>query len=420
MSERPLDLSFSADGHLYASHMLHPFAARFPPPLARWAIEEHSNCGALVLDPMVGSGTTLVEAALLNRAARGVDIDPLARLIARSKAVPVQGSELRRLAEDATAAIRRDLPDPGWRPNVPGIDKWFRDDVAADLSRTRSFIQSAGVSPAVRDVLWTVFSSLIVARTSVANVRDIVHSRPHYRAWQESPDVPSRFVSKLLRAAKLMDEYNRMLGAPDAPPPDIAVASGDARRLPFAAESIDLIVTSPPYCSAIDYPRAHRLAIAWMPEVVGVTVDDYSELARDYVGTERAPLCEATQEQPLPPSISPQVDAVVHQLSSDRKRAWVVYRYFRDMRAVLSECHRVLRAGSALVLVVCPSNIRKVQVLTHRLLAALAEEATGGRLALERAHERVIHDRRRVMPYIEQAFGPRMRTEYVLVLRKAG
>src|SRR6266542_3675397 len=85
----PANLDFGPSGHLYATHPLHAFAARCPPPLVDWAISMFSSPGQIVLDPMVGSGTTLVEAALLGRRAWGADIDPLARLIAKAKAKPV-------------------------------------------------------------------------------------------------------------------------------------------------------------------------------------------------------------------------------------------------------------------------------------------------------------------------------------------
>ena len=81
-----LDLDFAGQKTAYATHGLHSFAAKFPPQLARWGIETFSRPGEVVLDPMAGSGTTLVEARLLGRSAFGVDIDPLARLIARVKA----------------------------------------------------------------------------------------------------------------------------------------------------------------------------------------------------------------------------------------------------------------------------------------------------------------------------------------------
>jgi hypothetical protein len=85
----PIDLTFTAAGNLYATHAIHAFAARCPPPLVDWAITRYSAPGESVLDPMAGSGTSLLEACLLGRAARGADIDPLARLIAKRASRPI-------------------------------------------------------------------------------------------------------------------------------------------------------------------------------------------------------------------------------------------------------------------------------------------------------------------------------------------
>lgn len=85
----PGDLSFNASGNLYATHALHAFAARCPPPLVDWAIRSFTSPGDTVLDPMMGSGTAVVEACLLGRTGRGAVIDPLARLVGKTKATPV-------------------------------------------------------------------------------------------------------------------------------------------------------------------------------------------------------------------------------------------------------------------------------------------------------------------------------------------
>ena len=69
-------------------------------------------------------------------------------------------------------------------------------------------------------------------------------------------------------------------------------------------------------------------------------------------------------------------------------------------------------------MVVCPSNIRRVRVDTHDVFAALAPVVSDGRLEIEDTYSRTIHDHRRVMPYLEQSFGERMRTEYVVVARR--
>jgi hypothetical protein len=57
-------------------------------------------------------------------------------------------------------------------------------------------------------------------------------------------------------------------------------------------------------------------------------------------------------------------------------------------------------------------------VATHNLFAAMAPAASNGRLVVEDTCERTIHYHRRLMPYLESAFGERVRTEYVLVLRR--
>jgi len=79
------DLSFKGQQTSYASHNTHAFAAKFPPQLPKTFIEELTEAGERVLDPMAGSGTALVEAALAGRVGIGVDIDPLAVRIARAK-----------------------------------------------------------------------------------------------------------------------------------------------------------------------------------------------------------------------------------------------------------------------------------------------------------------------------------------------
>jgi SAM-dependent methyltransferase len=416
----PTDLTFTGAGNLYATHGLHPFAARCPPPLTAWAIRRFSQQGETVLDPMSGSGTALVEASLLGRKARGADIDPIARLIGKVKATPVDLAALGK-ASGEVARLLREVPlDEEWRPDLPDWERWFRFDVARDLSTLRDALLQVDTDPDVTDLMWVCFSSLIIARTSVANARDLVHSRHHFRAWEKDPATLRRFETRVRRARRMMADYVDQLKANGVDVPDVGVVGGDARNLALADEEIDLVFTSPPYCSALDYTRAHLFAVAWMSDILGISVDEYRRLGRSYVGSGRAPLAEATVEQRLPPALGlSSVDRIIEELHDAPKRAWIVYRYFRDMRQMLAECARVVRPGGHVVLVVCPSNIRRVAIPTHRLLAELAENCPPGQsLELVDCHERTIHDHRRVMPYLEASFGPRMRTEYVLVLRR--
>ncbi len=408
----PGALDFAASGHLYATHALHAFAARCPPPLARWAIDAFTDSGDVVLDVMCGSGTTLVEATLTGRYGRGVDIDPLARMVALAKATPTDVGEIDRLA-DEVEGLAASTVDNGWRPNLPRLDYWFRPEVAADLARLRVLIRHLAPDGPLQRLAWTVFSSLIVGRTSVANARDLVHSRHHYREWTEDPLTVNRFIRGLRRASRLMAEFVAAL--PDVTHPASLVGS-DARALTLPDGEVDLVFFSPPYVSALDYPRAHAFGVAWLSDVFDISPENYRSHARRYVGSDRAPLAAATPTQPLPAASGHEsVDVVVDALAETPERAWVVSRYFTDMAAVFAEAARVTRPGGHVVVVVCPSNIRRVPVPTHEIFHTLAPAASEGRLHLEAHYSRTIHDARRVMPYLEAKFGERMREEYVLV-----
>lgn len=85
-----------------AGHGLHEISYRacFKPQLPRFFIERLSVAGDVILDPFMGRGTTLLEAALLNRQVIGCDISPLAKVLCGPRlAPPTQEEVLKRLQE---------------------------------------------------------------------------------------------------------------------------------------------------------------------------------------------------------------------------------------------------------------------------------------------------------------------------------
>jgi len=92
----------------YATHGYHRYPAKFIPQLAARLIEDYSRPGDTVLDPFMGSGTALVEAKRLGRPSIGVDINPVAHLIATAK---VRALEPHLLGE-ANACVWERLASP--------------------------------------------------------------------------------------------------------------------------------------------------------------------------------------------------------------------------------------------------------------------------------------------------------------------
>ena len=102
----------------------------------------------------------------------------------------------------------------------------------------------------IRKFLWVGFSSIILAKTSVASARDIIHSRHHYYEHGEVPDVLQRFTGRVKTMRRQMQEFLRDCAR--ANPTKVTVRSGDTRRLSIGDERVDLVFTSPPYATVLD------------------------------------------------------------------------------------------------------------------------------------------------------------------------
>jgi DNA modification methylase len=335
--------------------------------LPRLFIERLTHPGQVVLDPMMGSGTTVLEAALLGRRAIGVDVDPLAVQLCRVKTTPLCAGKAGRSLQSAVARAAMRLMDPADLERAIGerfdgetrafIDYWFLPTTQQELMALVLAIEEE-FDPPVRDLLRVVLSSVIVTKSGgVSRARDLAHTRPH------------RVLSKIPRGAVEQFEARgrRALAAIGELPSDgllVSLHHGDARSLPLADGSADLVITSPPYANAIDYMRAHKFSLVWLGEPVA----KLSRLRAMYVGSEN---CPETLEDELPPGALAATAAV---RARDRRKARILSKYLHDMKSVLAEILRVLRPGGAAGIVVGPSTMRGVRVMTHEHLAEIGQQ----------------------------------------------
>ncbi|MBA5872754.1 MAG: hypothetical protein GDA68_22625, partial [Nitrospira sp. CR2.1] len=318
---------------------IHPFPARMAPGIALEALG-NTKKSLRVLDPMMGSGTVLAVARSRGHRAIGIDMDPLAVLLskvwtttidpdrARDKAIEVLGrakTTFRDLkvkdayplkADEATKAFIR-----YW------FDSYSRRQLAA-LSRTIGRVHDHDI----RDVLWCSFSRLIISKQSGASLAmDLSHSRPH-RVFDRAPTRPfNKFLSAIEMVTLNCPQHRR---GPVGPTTKAQL--GDARALSIANESIDLVLTSPPYLNAIDYIRCSKFSLVWM----GYCLGELRQTRSDSIGSEHS-------------SASARDDKGVRQIIKDLQltpklddREYnVLCQYVFDMRNALSEVYRVLVRG---------------------------------------------------------------------------
>lgn len=234
-------------------HSIHPYPAKFIPEIPRALIAEFAptDGSSVVLDPFCGSGTTLVEAQNAGLDAVGVDLNPIACLIARVKTAPLPPGlgTAAMVCRDKAASISGDIPT-----DIPNLAHWFQPQVSEAVSALRSVIESEAPSDC-RDALQLALSSILVR---VSNQ----DSDTRYAA------VPKTITRKMvfdlfLEAAGRIEGALRSRPAPEAKATVIEsdVLSVQASEI---GRRVGLVVTSPPYPNAYEYWLYHKYRMWWL------------------------------------------------------------------------------------------------------------------------------------------------------------
>lgn len=394
---------------------IHPFPARMAPGIALEALGA-SDAPLRVLDPMSGSGTVLAVARSKGHRAFGVDVDPLAVLLARVWTTPIDAEKVSAKALEVLSRARLEFekmssaeayPDGSDEETRKFIRYWF-DDYArkqlAALAKTISRVHDE----TMRNVLWCGFSRLIITKSAGASLAmDLSHSRPH-REFATAPVKPfNRFTSAVSTVvANCPHERSGNVG------PAAVVKLGDARKLDIPKASIDLVLTSPPYLNAIDYMRCSKFSLVWMGHSIGTI----RSIRGESVGTEIA--LDAAQDSESIKSIIKKL-RLTPRLS--QRHQGLLARYVWDMQKSLGEASRVLRIGGRAVYVVGDCTVRGTFIRNSSIVAAAAE---GVGLTLDSRQSRALPANRRYMPPPKRESSPtgmdsRMRREVVLAFSKA-
>ena len=390
---------------------IHPFPARMAPSIA--LAELTSKRSLKVLDPMAGSGTTIVAARLKGHQAIGFDLDPLAVLISSVWCINM---DREKIYSEAQKVLKKSLliakkitskqayPADADNETKKFINFWFDDKNRKQLSALSKTIEKVKDSE-VRSVLWCAFSRFIITKEKgVSLAMDVSHSRPH-KVYKQAPIRPfDRFeasVNSILSFAPVRDSVS----------PAAKIKIGDARKLPLNGNSIDLVVTSPPYLNAIDYLRGHKLALVWM----GYTIGDIRKIRSNNVGTEVS-LPYAESENDII-SIMNKMGKINTLLPRNQK---MIARYVKDMDLVISEISRVLKPGGKAVIVIGNSRIKGVYIKNSNAIIALGKK---NKLRIEKSISREIPEQRRYLPAPTfstsgRALKKRMREEVIITFRK--
>lgn len=392
---------------------IHPFPARMAPDIVLKAIDGIQGSVRL-LDPMTGSGTVLAIARSAGHRVVGVDSDPLAVLLARVWTKTVDSGAVHDKAVDVlqraknlfrTISVGDAYPRAVDAETRKFIRYWFDEYARRQLAALAVAISRVHDS-AIRDVLWCGFSRLIITKQAGASLAmDLSHSRPH-KVFTRAPVKPfGKFIAAVQTVVSNCPQVSRGKVGPRA-----RVMNGDARRLRISTNSIDLVVTSPPYLNAIDYLRCSKFTLVWM----GYTIGELRKIRSDNVGAESS-LADAETAR--------WVQGIIVRLRLrpriQRREQRLLGRYIWDMNLAIGETARVLRHGGRAIYVVGDSTVRGTFIRNSQIVHSLAKRHG---LSIVRRRSRRLRPNRRYLPpplsTQKNTLDIRMRREVIMEFRK--
>ena len=314
----PLDRTSLPQGNLDIAERVRtnpfPWAGQFSPQLVERLLTAYAPRDGVVLDPFVGSGTSLVEAARQDLPACGGDLNPAAVALAQVyRLVNLDAAERAAALDELRERLFEAIGLP-CGPLFLGEMQWLAD---------RSALESALVE------LWRESSPGAAQTLTAALVVLCDFHREHLDA-----ETVHKTRLRLERIVRTLPESTRPIG----------VHHADARALPVESGVADMVLTSPPYINVHNYHQKYRRSVEALDW-------DVLAVARSEIGANR---------------------------QNRGNRFLTVVQYSLDMALALREMARVVRRGSRLILVLGrESSVRGARFFNGELVTEVAVQGVG-------------------------------------------
>jgi hypothetical protein len=279
------------------THHIHKYPAKLIPYIPIFFLSSKiCDENEIVMDPFAGSGTVLLESIAnpyYKRNCLGIEINPLARLIAKVKTTPLNENTLKEKKKELFSKLKRKNIDPVI-PEYENLSLWFSKNAQNKLGRLRACIEEFE-NDDYKDFFFVCFSS-IIRKVSLADpnipppvvlkldkYKEGSAKRPEMKKFLERNERPKvidlfkKSIENNERRIKSLSDIEDVLQGKvkakivwdDSRNPKIGkpVSKGAIEKRgakPFCENSIGLIVTSPPYITAQKYVRTTKLELLWL------------------------------------------------------------------------------------------------------------------------------------------------------------
>jgi SAM-dependent methyltransferase len=370
-----------------------PYYAGFSSLFARKIIES-SGLGqeSTALDPWNGSGTSTAAAAISGYRAIGFDLNPVMAVVAKARVLP--SIEMPSVAPLLSEILRKAANHSACSDEDPLLT-WFTPSAAAGIRSIEraTHVLLVSVDQTQNPVDSASRMSSIASFFYVALFRTVRGLLGRFKAsnptWVTRPaSLRSRVRPSATEIRSAFKSHVRAMSATIAAEPlelhsanaDCTIEVASSENLPIPAKSVDLVLSSPPYCTRIDY------GVATSPELAALGLkleNQLRELRGKLIGT---PTIQGSSHAPDPnwgTTCNAFLDRVAQHPSKAAKSYYykTYIQYFTSIARSISEIGRCVKRGGNCIIVVQDSYFKGIRA---DLAMMFTEIASANGLSLSR------------------------------------
>ena len=382
----------------YGTHGIHEYRGKFFPQLVRSLLNvAGAGDGALIADPMSGSATTAVEAKLFGCKGLGLDMNPLSSFIGKTKCDLLDADPAKledayiRIRDAICARDKRSSQDLPYFNSLADDDRdyllrWFAEEVLHGLDRIAVLIKLETYAPA-RDLMWIALSNVL--RSVSWQKNDDLRVRKDIRLDVDI-DPKKEFLEEMGRSVRAVLAF--LYQEPRQTLQKHHVTVGDARDCAEVwsdfSGAVDVIITSPPYATALPYLDTDRLSLCYLG-----LLSRPAHRKRDLLMIGNREITDRWRREywdqfldsddPLPTNINDLIHNI-EKLNRDTDAGFrrknlpsLLAKYFTDMREVFSSAYKLLKPGGYFFVVVGSNHTiaggERIEIDTPALLSELAD-----------------------------------------------
>lgn len=332
----------------------------------------------LVLDPWAGSGTTNLAANYLNLSSVGFDINPIMIVVSKAKLFDFKSfdiEELKRIVSEENVINNPYAQDNDY------LSHWFNNDSVAIIRSIESLIQNRillfdNISPLkARDInsinSKVAFYYLILFKTVRSFSKSLTGSNPTWVRIKELDNKLSiklnEFIDSFVNVANSFFEHRTTLNN------RADFFLNDSKNLPIEKNSVDIILTSPPYCTRIDYAVSTIIELA----LIGYNQNEIDELRASMIGTPKI-LAKGT-EYLLDELCSSKAKSILTKIKKHKSKAAesyyfkTYYQYFYFMQQSIKNLSEVVKPNGIVMIVIQDSYFKDIYINLKQCIVEMFE-----------------------------------------------